>query len=415
MKSAEYQGDIGPDGNLYPFKVAVRDGVNAEAVAMLSQTPHMEVTDPNDPTAQGALIRSKTKFKTPEEFAVFPHMMYVARVGVGVDNVNMKLASENGVATVNTPGASTAAVAQRVVALMHGWASRIVQGTQALRSHEWPKGDKNVEPIDLSEKTLGIIGYGRIGQEVRRRVEGAVGNVVFTDTNTDIEGRIALDALLAHSDIISLNVAGNDTILTEEKLRLLKPGALIINTARGGVIDHAALLRKMDEGASAALDVFPTEKQEMFEDPIISGIVGHPNFLGTPHTAASDPVTQKKLAKEAAARMREFAREGIINPLNIPGHSLPNVSMDGTEDGGIVPGIRGVFLHRSVPGALNAVTDCIAKRDINIHDLLNREGPDGLAATVVHLDERDPQAALAILQCINERLRPLRTRLLLYV
>ncbi len=411
MKSAEYQGDIGADGNLYPFKVAVRDGVNAEAVQLLQQTPHIDIVEQDDRLAQGLLIRSKTKFQTPEEFRQFPLMMYVARVGVGVDNIDMQRASEEGVATVNTPGASTGAVAQRVVALIHAWASRIVQGTQALRNHEWPKGRKDLEPIDLSEKTLGIIGYGRIGQEVHRRIDGLMGKVLYTDVRDDVDGRVDLDDLLQQSDIVSVHVAGNGEILTEEKLGMVKPGTLIVNTARGGVIDHAALLRRMDEGVHAALDVFPQENAKMFDDPAVDGVVGHPNFIGTPHTAASDPVTQAKLAKEAATRMREFAREGTINPLDIPGHTLPRVSLSEK----VTPGIRGVFLHQSVPGVLQAVAETFSQRQINIHGMANEEGDAKLAATAVHFGIEDHAVALQILQDIERCIHPYHSRLLRYV
>jgi hypothetical protein len=186
----------------------------------------------------------------------------------------------------------------------------------------------------------------------------------------------------------------------------------VVNTARGEVVDTRALVERMDEGVHMASDVFPIEGEAMFADPSIAAMVRHPNFIGTPHTAASDPVTQKKLGREGAQRMLAFAREGIVNPENIPGHALPRVLPNAPH----APCIRALVTHRSVPGVLALITGIAADAKINIRQLINEEGSHNggakLAATVVDLADTQPSDALALMGRMEEKLKIHRRRLL---
>lgn len=411
MNTIQYKGDIQPDGTVAPFGVAARDGVHPDAVRMLTETDAIDIVDTQE--AQGMLIRSATKFLQREQFEKYKELMYIARVGVGMDNVDVHLASASGIATVNTPGASTRAVAQRTLAFMLAWSARAIQGTKALLDGQWPKGDKGVEPIDLSEKTLGIIGFGRIGQEVKKFAEPHFARVLFTDVR-EMPGKIALEELLKESDVVTIHMSGTNEILTAENIALLKPGSLVVNTARGKVINMDALHRRMDEGVHAALDVFPQEGPKMFENEAIRGVVHHPHFIGTPHTAASDPITQRNLGKEGAQRMIEFAHQGVINPYDVPGHTLPRVAPSEPRR----PGIRAILTHQSVPGVLATITGVVAKSHTNIRELINEEGQYNdehkLAITTIDLAEDRPDAALQLLRQIEKELQILRKRLLQY-
>lgn len=412
MPDIHYRGDIQPNGEVTPFRAVARDNVHPDAVRLLEGSDAIEVID-NITNAQGMLIRSATKFQQDAHFEQCQDLMYIARVGVGMDNINMPLASSYGIATVNTPGASTKAVAQRSLALMLAWSSRAVQGTDALVHDRWPKGDESVEPIDLTEKTLGIIGFGRIGQELKKFAEPHFGRVLFSDVR-DIPGKHELEELLIESDVVSIHMSGTNEILTKDNLSLLKPGSLIVNTARGEVINMAALAERMDEGIHAALDVFPTEGPKMFEEESLRTVLHHPNFIGTPHTAASDPVTQRNLGKEGAQRIVEFAHQGIINPYDVPGHTLPKITPKLAKD----PHIRALLTHQSVPGVLASITGVVARSKTNILELINEEGSFNgdhkLAVTAIDLAEQREDVALRIMHAIEKKLPILKKRLLKY-
>lgn len=434
MEPLHYRGDIAPNGDLIPFRVAPRDRVSPEAVRLLTERPMIEATD--DPAlAQAAIIRSATKFKIADDLAPYGKLMYVVRAGVGVDNIDMPLAAEHGIATANTPVASTDAVARRSLALIDSWASRVVQGTQALKNGQWPKNLPEVEPIDLSEKTLGILGYGRIGRRTHELAKTPhesdkpprFRRILYTDVRP-VDGATDLETLLRESDIVSLNVSGKEEVLTPQRMAMLKPTALIVNTARGTVVNPQALLRHLDGGGSAALDVFPVEGANMFESELIQAIIQHPNCICTPHTAAADPVTQKRLGIEAAERVIEFAEEGTVNPGNLPGHTLPRVSLRDTsseDDNGNgggngssedQPRTRFVLTYPSVPGVLRTVTGIVAEAGENItgHDTKDGRIPTEprLAMTMFDIPEQQIPKILAIRRKIEEALHPHRMRVL---
>ncbi|MBI3336438.1 hypothetical protein HYZ98_02645 [Candidatus Peregrinibacteria bacterium] len=412
MTTLQYRGDIASDGSIVPFRVAACDSISPVAIQQLQSTPGIEVID--DPLqAQGLLIRSATKFLLQGDFEKYQHLMYLVRVGVGTDNIDMKCASDAGIATVNTPGASTRAVAQRAVTFMLDYAARTVQGTQALAKKNWSRGEKNTEPIDLSERTLGIIGFGRIGQETKRLAEPYFRRIVFTDVR-NIEGKIDLIDLLRECDIVSVHVAGSAEVLSAEHISLLKPQALLVNTARGEVVNTEAILQRMDAGLHVALDVFPVEGVNMFQDSLIARIVEHPNFIGTPHTAASDLVTQRKLGLEGVERMKEFAQQGIVNPFDLAGHTLPRVAPAEPK----MPGIRGILTHRSIPGVLATITGVIAEFGGNIRELVNEEGDINngtrLAMTTFDLTDGKKDVALNIMNAITSNLESHQKRLLCF-
>ncbi|MDD5041503.1 MAG: NAD(P)-dependent oxidoreductase [Candidatus Peribacteraceae bacterium] len=426
--TSRYLGDLTPTGETVHFRAAAPDGLHPDAKKKLTDADLEIVDDPA--TAQALIIRSKTKLLLPEAFATRPDLMYVARAGVGVDNIDMRQASEAGVATINTPGESTRPVAQRVLAFILAWSARIREGTEALRDGTWPKGDKNVEPIDLTEKTLGIIGYGRIGEETARIAGPLFGKTVYTDKR-NIPGAIPLEELLRQSDVVSMNVSGKDPVLTRDLLKkFLRDNALVVNTARATVIDLDALLEQMNSrGVSAALDVYPNEgKPEMFrrasadasEETTTAKIAKHPHFLGTPHTAASDQVTQKRLGFEAADRIVEFAHFGTINPGNLPGHTLPAITLekpkaDGNGNGNHTPPrSRVVTLHRSVKGASRRLDGIMAEHDVNIAQSTNAEGPHKLAMTLQDIDEVRTEVLIQILGALNEDPDVIKRRIMMF-
>ena len=415
-----YVGDLGADSSLQPFRIAALDNVHADAVHELASTEGIQIIDEPE-NAQGILIRSTTKFIDEEVFRRHQQLMQIIRVGVGHDNIDKHLASRHGIATLNTPGASTDPVARRALTFMLAWGGRVLHGTQSLRAGKWDKKQESKQLPDLSEMTLGIIGYGRIGQATARFSQPHFRRILFSDSR-DIDGRTPIEELVRESDVITLSVSGNDEVLTPTLIAQMKDHALLVNTARGKNINTAALREKMNQGLTLALDVYPNEpkdekKQEeldkLFGDEVMRSIIQHPNFMGTPHTAASDTATQRKLGLEGAQRMREFATQGIVNPQNIPGHTLPSIEPAQR----MLPGIRGILTHESVPGQLEQIAGTIADQRINITNLVNQEGGVNgghrLAMTTFDLGpEVSAEEARRVMDIIQRRTRAYKTRLL---
>ncbi|MDD5470091.1 MAG: NAD(P)-dependent oxidoreductase [Candidatus Peribacteraceae bacterium] len=418
--TVRYEGDLTEDG-IAPFRVAAPDGFDSGAVAAIARTPGMEfqagITKAQDAVdAQGMLIRSATKFKDAAAFERQQMLLYLIRSGVGYDNIDVTLASRAGIATLNTPGASTTPVARRTLTLVSAWAARIVPGTQSLRDGKWEKKNPAVEPVDLTERTLGIIGYGRIGRETERlaRSQELFQGVIHSDV-MDGPGNTPIEELVTKADVITLSAGGKDEILTAELLKNVKPGTLIVNTGRGGNISKDGILAAMDRGVHFATDVFWKEGPDMFDDPVVKKIVAHPNFCGTPHTAASDAVTQRQLGMEGSTRMIEFATQGIVNPHDIPGHTLGRFDLGRRE----TPGVRGIVTHESVPGKLETISGALHGKGMNIVRVQNAEGGVNgghrLAMTQFDLDHTvEPERAVAVMQDIARQVEAYRTRLLLF-
>lgn len=410
-----YQGDIDlTTEEVVPFSVAALDGVDMREVATMERVGGVEVTG-NPIEAQGLLIRGATKFLTDGDFEKYTKLMYLIRVGVGTDNVDLHLASQKGIATLNTPGVSTDAVARRALSFMLAWAAKIIPSTESLRNGVWRKGYEDTDPEDLGEKTLGIVGYGAIGQRTAEIAGPFFRRVLLADVR-EIPGKVPLEVLLRESDVVSIHVSGKDEVLTAEHIALMRNDALLVNTARGEVVNTEVLLDKMYEGLSIALDVYPREGEGMFKDSILMRIVEHPRFFGTPHTAASDPVTQRKLAQEGVERMAQFATQGVVNPKDLQGHTLPKV------DPGLkrYPGVRGILTHPSVPGVLATITRHIASFGLNIRGLVNEESSlrgakDKLAMTIFDLVDVQPKSGVEVMRAIQGSMETYKARILYFV
>ncbi len=244
-------------------------------------------------------IRGRTRF-TAEVLAGCPKLRLISIWGTGTDNVDLMAAAARGITVTNTPGANAIAVAEHTIALMLAVAKQLAPADQAIRQGGWPR---NLVP-QLRGKRLGIIGTGLIGREVAAMGTGLGLDVVAWTFHPDagLAARLGfryveLDELLRTSDIVSLHLrATPDThhFLNRERLALLKPGSILINTARGSLVDEAALVECLRAGkiAGAGLDVFETEPL-----PPAHPLTTHPTVLLTPHAAGMTPeVIQTGLA-----------------------------------------------------------------------------------------------------------------------
>jgi D-3-phosphoglycerate dehydrogenase / 2-oxoglutarate reductase len=323
-----------PQAETHPItvKIVVADDLPESALELLRAEPgwFVDARSGRPPAelasdladADALLVRSATKV-TRDLLAAGPRLRIVGRAGTGVDNIDMAAASGRGVLVVNAPGANSISVAEQAVALMLSLARSVPAADRAMKDGKWEK--KRFLGTELRGKTLGIAGLGRIGQEVAGRARSFGMRIVAHDPfiSRDIAASIgvellSLDELFGVSDFVSLHLPSTPEtkhLLNDARFASMKPGIRIINTARGDLIDEAALRRAIESGivAGAGLDVF--EK----EPPGDWRLAQMPQVVATPHIAASTEEAQELVGLDTAAAVRDFLRDGAVrNAVNFP-------------------------------------------------------------------------------------------------
>ncbi|MBI1364681.1 MAG: phosphoglycerate dehydrogenase [Alphaproteobacteria bacterium] len=270
----------------------------------------------------GLAVRSATK-ATPELIKAGKNLKVIGRAGIGVDNVDIPTATAAGVVVMNTPYGNAITTAEHAIAMMFALARQIPQANQSTHAGKWEKS--KFMGVELYGKTLGIVGCGNIGSIVAERAIGLKMHVIAYDPylteNRAIElgvRKVDLDELLAKADIVSLHTPLTEqtrNILSRENIAKTKKGVMIVNCARGGLLDEAALKDALDEGhvAGAALDVFADE-------PATDHLLfGHDRVVATPHLGASTREAQENVAIQIAEQMSDFLMRGAVsNALNMP-------------------------------------------------------------------------------------------------
>jgi phosphoglycerate dehydrogenase-like enzyme len=230
-----------------------------------------------------------------------PDLRVIARVGVGTDSIDLAAATEHGVVVTVTPGANEATVAEHTIALMLALVRRICEQDAAARRGEWNRTGPHL-PGSLHGSTVGLVGYGRIGRLVAKRLRGFDVRILATDPSVagaDVE-LVDLATLLAASDVVSLHAPLEPStagLIGAAELRAMRPGALLVNTARGGMVDEAALLDALRDGhlGGAALDVFA------HEPPAGNGLLVLPNVVATAHVAGLSERSIDEMTHRATA------------------------------------------------------------------------------------------------------------------
>ena len=309
-----------------PFRVLVADPIESEGLAAL-RAGGLEVDARNGldeaalcaaiAEADALLVRSRTTV-TAKALEAAQRLKLITRAGIGVDNVDLAAASRRGVIVSNVPDASTTTTAELAIALLMALARRIAQADRSVRAGKWER--TKLLGSELAGKTLGIVGFGRIGRVVADRALGLKMRVVAHDPFLPAGAGappgaagvalVDLDTLLRESDFLTVH-----TPLTEQtrgmigaaQLARAKPGLRVVNAARGGIVDETALVAALASGAvgGAALDVFEEEPL-----PADSPLRSFENVLLTPHLGASTEEAQRRVALEAAAQIVDFARTG---------------------------------------------------------------------------------------------------------
>lgn len=315
------------------FRVLVTDKISSEGLAPLAGEPRLEVVQENDSgseafqaelaQAHGLLLRSATKV-TEEVLDRAPLLRVVGRAGVGVDNIDLAACTRRGVAVFNAPAGNTVSAAELAFALILASARRVPEADRSVREGEWDRS--RFKGTELSGKTLGLVGAGRIGGEVSRRAKAFGMRVLVYDpflTEERVRALAAeareLDDLLREADMVSLHVPLTKStrgLLDSPRLSLMKPTAHLVNASRGGVVDEEALAEALQENrlAGAALDVYASEPLDG-DSPLRSA----PNLVLTPHLGASTLEAQERVATEVAQAVRSALLDGdLAGALNAP-------------------------------------------------------------------------------------------------
>jgi glyoxylate reductase len=240
-----------------------------------------------------------------------PRLRHLASYGVGVNHLDLDACRRRGVLVTNTPGVLTEATADHAMALLLAAARRVVEGDRLIRAGGWTAVDPAfMLGTEVHGKTLGIVGFGRIGQALARRAQGFGMRLLFTSPRpVEFPGaeRVHLDTLLSGSDFVSLHVPltpETRNLLSRERIGLLRPGAIVVNTARGGVLDDAALCEALRSGrvGAAGVDVFPDEPR------VPSAYLPLENVVLTPHLGSGTRETRAAMAERVLSEVERVAR-----------------------------------------------------------------------------------------------------------
>jgi len=316
------------------WRVVVADKVAESGLKLLAGTPDIEVLamagkpkEELDRALSGAhalIVRSETRV-TADLMARAPHLRLVARAGTGVDTIDVTAATRRGIAVMNAPGANTVSAGEHALGLLLALVRRIPDAAAAMRGGGWDR--KKFEGTELRGKTMGVVGLGRIGAHVAQLARAFGMSVVAHDPYLLPEKAaelgvplLSLEELLRSSDVVTLHVALTDQthhLINADRLRLMKPTAVLINTARGELVDEAALAAAVKEKriGGAAIDVFSVEPL-----PADSPLRALDRVLLTPHLAASTAEAQERVAMEICAAVRDSLVAGDLSfAINVPG------------------------------------------------------------------------------------------------
>jgi len=334
--------------------------------------------------AQIVGIRSRTQLDA--EFFTDPGLRAGLRaVGcfcIGTNQVDVDAAMREGIPVFNAPFSNTRSVAELVLAEAMLLLRRVPEKNARVHQGHWDKSADGA--FEARGKTLGIIGYGKIGSQVGTLAELIGMKVVYLDVEAKLQlgnarAAATLDALLAQSDVVTLHVPGGrgtERLIDARALARMKPGAILINASRGTVVDIAALHVALQSGqlGGAALDVFPKEPKGS-DEPLDSPLRGLPNVILTPHIGAGTQEAQENIGREVAEKLVQFVQTGATKgAVNFP--ELPYQDASGT--------VRILHVHHNLPGALGTLDNLLAGEGLNIvSQQLQTRGAIGYALTDV--------------------------------
>lgn len=424
--------------NPSPIRVLVADAISEAGVELLRAAPGFEVAVKTgldkDELARtigefdALVVRSATNV-TAEVLTRPGRLKVIGRAGTGVDNIDLEAATRAGVVVLNTPGGNSVAAAEHTLSLLLALARNVPQANADLRAGRWER--KKYVGVELSGKTLGVLGLGRIGREVARRAQAfrmdVIGFDPFVSRKAAEDMGVAyapLDDLLARSDFVTLHMPLSPEthhLIDAARLARMKRGARLVNCARGGLVDESALFDAIAEGhiRGAALDVFenePPSDRRLLEDPRV---------VATPHLGASTVEAQERVGTEIAEKIRAYFENGaILDAVNFPSMSPEEYQatrpvLDLAErlgrflaqvaDGGVrrfEVRCYGGFTERALKPLVMAATkgllSAAVEGEVSYVNALQLAGQRGIAVEEVRSNEPTPFAGLLQLTIVTD-------------
>jgi len=346
-------------------------------------------------------IRSKTQI-TPKVLEAAKKLQAIGCFCIGVNQVDLKAATKKGVVVFNAPYSNTRSVAELVIGISVMLIRKIVDKNIAAHKGIWMKDAKG--SYELRGKTMGIIGYGNIGSQVSVLCEALGMKVLFYDTETKLPLGNAVAAknmkeVLSNSDIISLHVPETlqtKNLINRNNIKLFKKGSILLNYARGEVVDLKALSEAIKEGviAGAGIDVYPWEPEkngDHFDTPL----QGLPNVILTPHIGGSTEEAQQNIGEDVSVKLFQYLERGITNGSHtVPAIGLPPV--DGAH--------RILHIHKNVPGVLSAINTALSKNNINIVGQYLKTNEE-IGYVVLDVDKKLSKRAMELLKEVKETIK----------
>lgn len=346
-------------------------------------------------------IRSKTQI-TKNILDAAKKLQTIGCFCIGVNQVDLKAATQNGIVVFNAPYSNTRSVAELVIGLAIMLIRRIPDKNKAAHEGVWMKDAKG--SYELRGKTLGIIGYGNIGSQVSVLAEGLGMKVIFYDVETKLplgnaaDGK-SLKEVLSQSDVVTLHVPETmqtKNIINKNTLKQFKKGAILINYARGEVVDLDALRKAILDGhiSGAAIDVFPLEPEkngDRFQTPLQD----LPNVILTPHIGGSTEEAQQNIGEDVSVKLFNYLEKGIT----FGSHTVPALALPPQEGSH-----RILHIHKNVPGVLSQINTQLSKHNINILAQYLKTNEE-IGYVVLDVDKQLSNRALQLLKEVKETIK----------
>ena len=390
------------------IKILLLENISDSAVEELRTGGYIEIRKMNGALSEAELvnavkgvhllgIRSKTQI-TKNVINAAHKLLAIGCFCIGVNQVDLRAATEKGVAVFNAPYSNTRSVAELVIGLCVMLIRKIADKNAAAHQGRWLKEAKG--SFELRGKTLGIIGYGNIGSQVSNMAEAMGMSVLYYDIATKLPHGNAkqvrdLKELLKHSDIVTLHVPSDATtrnMINAETLKSVKKGGILLNYSRGDVVELRALKKAIDKGAlaGAAIDVFPDEPEKS-GDVFSSVLQNLPNVILTPHIGGSTEEAQANIGLDVTAKLIKYLEFGTSEG----SHTVPPVSLPpqvGTH--------RILHIHKNIPGVLGEINSRLSKCGINIVGQYLKTNDD-IGYVILDVDSKLSKQAFEILQDIT--------------
>ena len=390
------------------IKILLLENISDAAVAEFEHSGYAEIRQIKGALSETELIeavrgvhivgiRSKTKITT-DIIAAADKLLAIGAFCIGVNQIDLKAATQKGIAVFNAPYSNTRSVAELVIGLCVMLIRKISDKSAAAHAGSWLKEARG--SFELRGKTLGIVGYGNIGSQVSIMAEAMGMQVIYHDTATKLPHGNAkqerdLRELLKRSNIITLHVPSDATtrnLFNAEMLGHLQKGSIFINYSRGDVVDLDALKAKVEDGtlAGAAVDVFP-EEPEKNGDPFTTVLQNLPNVILTPHIGGSTEEAQANIGLDVTAKLINYLELGTSSG----SHTVPDVNLPpqaGTH--------RILHIHQNIPGVLSEINSKLSARGINILGQYLKTNEE-IGYVILDVDRELSADAFGILKEIN--------------